>query len=509
MSVATYDGPVEGVLPGDNTEILRDLLAVIDACEDKRAQLTKAGLPPKPLWAAVNARLLWSDPRSILHDWDEADQVRFIYCLAQRLRLIAPNDERTMRIGPGADRFFLTTPSRRNAMLLRAYIDISDWDERCDARDGEGHRLNFGKTFRRDFAMDAEDVRQELIAALATLPVGEWMRSDALAVAVTERAPAILISEEDEPPLLEDGEADPEIQRLVDYWLYQAARFGWVDLARTPEVDIHSSAERLFRVNAEGVKTLTEPVRGNRDTELAAALETRPFLLQPNNVIAYYREEGTIGDEYLLRRVADAGDDFDWHQPVITVPVTPDSFRDAVDVGLDVITFESRVFERAKKKVPSVFKQLLSDNQRKRSAVSISTGFVAVELNGDKKVIRKLKKADFRVFGDVALIAFDLWDEFAEVLGFEPVEGFQYPAELPLGAIEDGELQLEWSALPIAARELLEALKLKGDPPAAELSEESVHDLAADGWTHSAIAEAVLPITGVAIPRWLASARTG
>jgi hypothetical protein len=155
-TLPAYDGPVEAPLRSSPDEILRELIGVIEAAQDKSIKLTKSGIPPKPLWAAVNDRLIWQDPKSVLYDWDEVDQIRFVYSLAARLLLVQPDGERELTVGPGADAFFFAAPSRRAQMLLNAYVDVVDWDERCDARNDQGHRYNFGQTFRRDVARKDE-----------------------------------------------------------------------------------------------------------------------------------------------------------------------------------------------------------------------------------------------------------------------------------------------------------------------------------------------------------------
>jgi hypothetical protein len=132
--LAAYRGPVEGMLRSNDSEILRELLGVIEATRDKNIKLTKSGIPPKPLWSAINERLLWQDPKSVLYDWDEVDQVRFVYSLAEHLMLVHRGQERVLGVGPGADQFFLALPTRRAEMLMRAYMATEAWDERCDAR---------------------------------------------------------------------------------------------------------------------------------------------------------------------------------------------------------------------------------------------------------------------------------------------------------------------------------------------------------------------------------------
>jgi hypothetical protein len=207
--LAAYRGPVEGMLRSNDSEILRELLGVIEATRDKNIKLTKSGIPPKPLWSAINERLLWQDPKSVLYDWDEVDQVRFVYSLAEHLMLVHRGQERVLGVGPGADQFFLALPTRRAEMLMRAYMATEAWDERCDARNEQGHRHNFGQTFRRDFLRSILALREVLIAVVATAPVEEWVLAASLATSISAAEPAMLISEDDEVPEVEEGEADP------------------------------------------------------------------------------------------------------------------------------------------------------------------------------------------------------------------------------------------------------------------------------------------------------------
>src|SRR5699024_7592593 len=163
-------------------EILRDLVSVVEAALGRAFRLTKGGLPPKPLWSAINDRLLWQDPASILDDWDEVDQIRFIYSLAMQLDLIQVDMDRHIFLGVGADRFFFASPTRRAAMLMRAWLQIVDWDERCDARNEYGHRYHFGQTFRRDFTISTTDLRTEVLNALRGEKEGVWFRAQELAL---------------------------------------------------------------------------------------------------------------------------------------------------------------------------------------------------------------------------------------------------------------------------------------------------------------------------------------
>lgn len=500
-----YEGDVEGALSTTPDELLRELMGVIEAAIEKSIRLTKSGIPPKPLWGAINDRLLWQDPKSILYDWDEVDQVRLLYSLAVQLALVQPDDERILTVGPGADTFFMASPTRRSEMLMRAYYDVVDWDERCDARNAQGHRHNFGQTFRRDFLVDSWTLRHSLVELLGTSVEGQWTRAVDLAVALTERAPESLISEDDEVPVTADGEADPEVERLIEYWIMLAARFGWVDVARTPLLIDGSGGDRLYRLTALG-KSVTGDTDPDYAAEDAAREEIKPFVIQPNNDVVIYREEGDLGDEFLLRRIASNGAYPSWDEPVATYHVTPESLREALETGLDPELVRERIIDRSRTDVPATFAQLLTDAERQLGKVTLTQGLSAVELGKvSKKALKAIEKAGFSVYDTIAIVPWRRWPEFSKALGEEVTEGFRYPAEAALGAFDGDKLELEWSALPMIARDLLDGAGVDGDPPSVKIDESVVGQLAQQGWTPKAIAEALLPITDGALPKWLAS----
>ncbi len=496
-----YDGDVEGILRPTPDELLRELMGVIEAAIEKSIRLTKSGIPPKPLWGAVNDRLLWQDPKSILYDWDEVDQVRFIYSLGMQLALVQPDDSRQLAVGPGADAFFLASPTRRAEMLLRAYMEINEWDERCDARNNQGHRHNFGQTFRRDFLRDPWTLRDALLATLGQTADG-WTLAESLAIALTKSSPELLISEDDEVPLTPPGEADPEIERLIQYWIMLAARFGWVDVARTP-LEKNTGGDRLYRLTELGrvIAGLAAADYKEEETSLAAA---KPFVIQPNNDVVFYRMEGDIGDEFILRRIASNTSYPTWDEQVATYHVTAESLRSALETGMDPDLVRTRVMDRTRAEVPPTFKQMLIDAERQLGNVTFTQGLSAVELGTTGAKERKaIEAAGFRVYDDIVIVPWRRWHEFSRALGEEVTEGFRYPSEEPLGAFKGSTLQLEWPVLPMIARDLLDAAGVSGDPPAVKLDETTIGALAQHGWTPKSIAEAVMPITDGELPKWL------
>jgi len=484
----TYDGELEGVLPGNESELLYELLGLIDATLEKSIKLTKSGIPPKPLWSSVNDRLLWQDPKSILYDWDEVDQVRFVYSLGLELDLIQPDHERVLGVGPGADPFFFAPRTRRAKMLLRAYRSMSDWDERCDARNNQGHRHNFGQTFRRDFLHTPSEVRGALLDALSFATPGEWVRAKDLATRITTDVPSLLISEDDDVPDTPDGEPHPEVLRLVEYWVYLAARIGLIDLARTPEVQMNVGGDRLVRLTSLGARLLRD-ADVDEAGEIARIEAARPFVLQPNHDIVFYRAEGDVGDEYLARRLSGATDPTDPDEPVSTWAVSMPTIRAAIEDGLDPKIVEARLFGRSRTDVPATLTSILADVTKQLGNVVISRGFTAVELDSPtKKLKTALKKAGFEVIDDLALVPWREWQTFVDTLGEEPTEGFRYPSDEPLVTFTGDKVELAYLRAPLAGRELLDALGLDGEAKVA-LDADRMASLAEAGWTPRAVAE--------------------
>ncbi len=489
----TWDGDVEGVLLGDEAELLRELLAVVDATRDKSIKLTKSGIPPKPLWSAVNDRLIWQDPRSILYDWDEVDQVRFVYALGMALGLVHPDEERVLVVGPGADQFYLAGRTRRAEMLLRAYAGIDEWDERCDARNMQGHRQNFGQTFRRDFRVGAPEVRGALLDGLRGAPEQGWVLAETLALRVSLEAPDILLCEDDEPIAPIEDVSDPEIRRLVDYWLFQVARLGLVDLARivgAGELD----GERVFRVTALGARLLGCRAWDADAEELAAVEALRPYVIQPNNDIVLYRHEADVGDEYLLHRIAEDAGVPDWEQPVATYRVTRGALNAAIEGGLDPRIVREHVLERCRAEAPPTFRTLLADAERGAGDVRVVPGFTVVELApGSEALAAELQAAGLRVARGLALVPWSRWGEFVALAGAEPSESFRYPAEEPLLIFDGDTLELAYLAKPLAARDLLDELGVDGDAGAA-VDDAALARIAPLGWSPRAVAEALEPL---------------
>ena len=497
MSFSAYKGTIESVLRSDDGEILRDLIAVVAAVLERPVRLTKSGLPPKPLWTAINDRLLWQDPRSVLDDWDEVDQVRLIYTLALQLGLIQRDHEGNMVIGVGADRFFFSSPTRRAAMLLRAWVEVDDWDERCDARNEQGHRHHFGRAYRRDFALTPSEVRVAVVNVLRELPAGKWVFARDLAVELTRSTPNLLISEDEVPEIPDEG-ADPEILRFTDYWLYQAARFGWVDLARAG--DGAAQGERVFAPTP----LLERLISGNGF--LAADEEhwrtQRPFEVRSAGEIVVDRALADMGDIFLLHRICAPESYPSWDDALAQWTVTETSLRAARETLLNVDAVRERLLERGAGKGLPALTKLVDAHLGARAENVLALGMTAIELGALGALeIAAVRKAGFEVIGTTAIIPWDHWEEYVRLFG-EPDDGFEYPTEEPLANVRKSSLELVWPVLPMAGRDLLLALDVSGSPPQAPLDEDVVQGLGAP-WTTAAVAESLRVLCDDDLPGWL------
>lgn len=500
--MSPYDGPLEGQLKSDGHEVLRDLTVVVDAARLKNVKLTKSGIPPKPLWSTMNEGLLWSDPREIMHDWDEVDQVRLIYYLALKLGIIQIDVDRQIVVGPGADRFFFASSTRRSAEVMRAYVEVEDWDERCDARNEHGHRMHFGQTFRRDFVLSASEVREAVIAALQSFEVGPWFFAEELATRLTRDVPNMLMAEDDSLPDIPADGPNEEILRYTDYWLFLAARFGWVNLARTPG-DIENTGKRVFQLTELTSRLTQETTLG--DDGLSERYAARPFVIQPNGDVVLYRDLADPADEFLLRRIANIEALPPWDQPVVTYSVTPESLQAARDDLVSAQSIRSLIIERASQDVPQTFSRLVDDLYGGEPVVEVEQGMTVVEFPTEERA-GEMSDEGFETFGRFVIVNWDRWHDFSQLLGGEPPEGFAYPPiDEPLGSISREKLRMEWPVLPLAARELLEALQVAGDPPEAALNQPII-DRLGPGWTLASVAEGLKLIADGDLPPWLGRA---
>lgn len=501
MSRPSTEGAVEGVLPGNESELLVELLGVVEAARIKPVKLTRSGIPPKPYWALINERIIWQDPASLLHDWDEADQVRMLFGLAWELGLLILGEDRVLEEGPGAEAFFLAPRAARAGMLLRAYIRMDIWDERCDARDEDGHRYNFGQTFRRDFAWDSDDLRRTLLELLPRSATGEWVPAFELVDCVVAKAPTLLASEEDSGPT-SGARARVEVERLVDYWLMLACRLGLVDLARRPG-DEPPALRRMFRTTALGAEVLPEGWVGaaSRVDERA---ERRPWIIQPTMDVLFFRHDGDLGDEYLIRRICTDAPAPNWREPTAMYRLDRGRLEHALETGLDPWTVQRMIFDRSREAVPSTVEMLLQDALRASHAVVLQRGITVLEFSVLSDEMRKaLEAAGLVVCAPFVLVPPDRWAEFVALHGEEPREAFLYPSEEPLAWLEGETLILEWPILPLAARELLEALEPSGDPLTVKLDESGLKRAEAAGFSRRATAEALSALTGGALPKSL------
>ena len=482
----TFDGKVQARFQASDQEILQDLIAVIDAVQLKPVRLTKSGIPPKPLWGALNQRLVWRDPTSILHDWEEVDQVRFVYRLASNLDLVRPDGEGWLEIGPGADQFFLSSPVERARMLVAAHHAIEDWDERCDARDEEGHRYNFGQAFRRDFVHDVFALRAAAWECVQLIPAG-WVETNNLAKKLSDEIPDLLLSEVCEPAPLDDEGVDPEKLRFINYWLTLCARFGWADIARAPGDDAN---QRLCRWTPLGL----ELIYG----KAWKAPEATPITIDESLLVTITREGSQVTDRYVADRlgskVKNKAEDI-----LAVFQLSPSTIADAAENGADLASEMAWLALRTESPLPAALTDLTRGILSERADVKVVQNVTVLELDADDA--RSLEAGSFFRSTNLVAASGRSVPVLLAAVGGDPVEGFSYPPEEPLAVWKAGTtLQLVYSALPLQQRALLDRLGMEGDPPKITLTTSLLAELRKEGWTSQGLNVAFRGLTHKKLP---------
>lgn len=501
MSTALSDSDVEGILLGSEDDLLVELLGVIEATRQRPMKMTRHGIPPKPYWNAINERIIWADPSSIVQGWDEVDQIRMLFQTAWALGLLAIDEEGTLYEGPNAESFFLASRLERASSLLRAFVRMKQWDERCDARNEEGYRYHFGRTFRRDFVLDTADLRLAILEGIEKEKGKGWQSVHVLAETVYCSTPNI-VSVEDKTSPFDAAHTRAEITRLVGYWLFIASRLGVVDLARTPgEGD--PDERRLFRVTALGDEILphgwvgTEALRDDRQ-------DRRPWLIQPTLDVLYYRADGDIGDEYLLRRICAIAPPPKLFEPTASYKIDKVQLEQALELGMDPLTVQHLIFDRSRAAVPQTVQILLDDALRAGHPVTIQRGLTLLEFAElSDELAAKLSEAGFHIARPFVIVPPHGWTAFVELYGREPTEAFLYPSEYELAKLKGDRFSLLWEHPPLTSRDLLVELDAAQSDKGVELNAAKLKELAAAGFPKAAVADALLPLTGGALPKSL------
>ncbi len=484
-----FKGDVQARFQSSEREILRDLFAVIQATQLKPVKLTKSGIPPKPLWGALNQRLVWKDPSSILYDWEEVDQVRFVYLLAVELDLVRPDSDYWLELAPGADQLFLADPVRRAHLIKRAFFALEGWDERCDARDEQGHRYNFGRAFRRDFIHHETELRECAWQTLAELPKG-WTETTHLAKALSDNVPDLLLSEVCEPAQLDDESVDTEKLRFVNFWLTLLARFGWTDIARAPGDD---ASKRLCRLTPLG----SAVVRGTKFTEK----RTKPLTVDESFIVRIPSDGGDVTDCYVMSRLG-VKQKTRSDQWLGVYQLTRSSLTRAADSGVDIDAHLGWLDSRLTDGTPGPLSDLFDLVSQPRQQVRIIQNVAAVEFPAPtKSTMAAFSKRGISVHDNLAVAAGAERSALFAAAGTEPEEAFSYPALEPLAAWGSGPtLQFYYSALPLQHRALLDTLTIEGDPPTVTFTPAKLADLKSRGWTMETLAEALQGFTQKKLP---------
>jgi hypothetical protein len=482
-----YKGKVEAEYVVSEIEILSDLFAAVVAVSLKPVNLTKSGIPPKPFWNALNQRLKWPDPSDILYDWEEIDQVRLIYLLAAELDLVRPDEGGWLEPGPGGDQFFFADNFEQAGLLLRAYLNVFGWDERCDARNRSGNRYNFGKAYRRDFIFDVQDMRKALWENTLSF-TNKWSNTTLMARKTSLESPALLLSEVSPDAVCDETGLDKEKQRLVDFWLTMLSRFGWADMARGV---VDGQPVRLCRLNALGLALVT-----GRSSRKAG----RSSLLLGEEMTQPLTSEGPIGLRYLALRLGQIQPTKAFNNGKINLNIT--HLKKATSKGFD----GERACQWLVDNVEGKGKETLMDWQEnlaaERGPFRLLHNSVALEFTDNIKPYQKrLKAAEISLSDRFAVASGERVPALLRAVSGEPEEGFDYSPDEPLAVLLEGPvLQMYYEALPIMHRDLLSILEMTGDPPSALLDKGRLNDLKKVGWNAEGLCQAITQLTGQPVP---------
>ncbi|MCA9562864.1 MAG: hypothetical protein KC561_05205 [Myxococcales bacterium] len=478
-----HEGQITAEFLSTEEEILKDLYAVCQAVQLKPVSLTKSGIPPKPLWNAINQRLVWADPDEVMYDWEEVDQVRFTYALALELNLVGPDEEGWLKIDSGADAFFLTDSVNRAKLLRRAYINLFDWDERSDARNDKGHRYQFGKAYRREFVFGVSMLRE---AALETLEnLGEkWTHTTHAAVELSESAPELLISDSCELPEIGGEGFDPEKLRFVNYFFSLLGRFGWVDIARAPG---ESPDHRLVRLT---------PVGNGLIHGSAVAKTANPsFSIDEELTLELSGESVSIADEFVGHRIGTAlPTRRDAERKIFHV--TAESLQRALESGADLRLALEYLKSRLPGALPARLSQQVEDLIGGFNDITYVRRACALEVDReDRATLENMTQAGFVVSGRLCVAAGPRVGKLLDRTKGEPEDGFHYPTDIPLAqwVKSTGALKLLWEELPLQHRDLILQLFEEGGP--VEFTEKNLAPLKDDGWTASTLLGALGELT--------------
>jgi hypothetical protein len=377
-------------------------------------------------------------------------------------------------------------------MLLLAYLNLPEWDERCDARNDEGHRFNFGRAFRRDFIRTPRFVRETVFSRLRRMPDG-WVSSTQLAKDLTDSHPDLLISEVCDLPALNEEGIDAEKLRFLSYWLALLARFGWVDIGRAIDDGLAWRTCRLTDLGRQLIRAERTP-----------PAPRKAVLVEEDSRLFIRADEGQVSDCFAARRLAagnevtldDDDDDF-----IRGYRVSRESIADAASAGVDVAAALAWITRHAHPDPPSQVTAWVEEELEQRDRVRITSNLAGVEYPDSSPPAEALAEVGLRPIGDLVLVPGHRQPDLYEAIGFEPKESFEYPWEEPLAEWQPGPvLQLFYEKLPMIHRELLELLEPEGEPPSVALDAVRLKRAIEQGWTVETVVKALSQLTAKKLP---------
>jgi hypothetical protein len=172
LNVAYTDDAPLTVLPGEASQIQRDLYLYWSAVRDMQVSLTARGLVNKTQLKRINATLTHSENLDKVRDEQQTSWLRFLRGILSGCQLVhADTLARHLGIVPGSDGFFARPLAERTRAVLDAYRQATFWNELAR------HPHIVIDNYRESDPAPAflRNARETVLRLLSTLARDEWL----------------------------------------------------------------------------------------------------------------------------------------------------------------------------------------------------------------------------------------------------------------------------------------------------------------------------------------------
>lgn len=182
--------PPAAVQEADPAPLLRDIYLLLSLADREPIPLTARGLVPKRTLARINAELRRSEDVAAVRSEEELAWIPLVRGLAEGLGLLVASVG-GLRLDTRGEEFLRLPDAERRAQLYEAYRETRHWCELFRIPDmtirGKGASV-------RSAPPGVVAARQQVLAKVAGLPVGEWITLRHLTERLRQRAYEFLLS---------------------------------------------------------------------------------------------------------------------------------------------------------------------------------------------------------------------------------------------------------------------------------------------------------------------------